>query len=261
VARVYFGAFLEVVLNGETGYLPIFRDARYAARWLPSTYFINQFSDSSESVLADFEEDIDPTTMSVTGGAISARHVSKWYEVGNELKYDELDTHSLVVAWDDEFSEQTASIEFALAEPAAGAALIVSLSAVDTGTLPDDWESGENDDDAGAAADDEDEADEEPLDWTIELTDANGVSASLPLSSDSTLYPLINAIPRRAKFLEYDEPTEILFRRFEFPLAAFNAGEPDFNPAAISRIRFEFDRSPRGAIIIDDISLAQSPPR
>ena len=261
VARVYFGAFLEVVLNGETGYLPIFRDARYAARWLPSTYFINQFSDSGDRVLADFEEDIDPTTMSVTGGTISATHVSKWYEIGNELKYDALDTHSVVVTWDDDFSEQTASLDFSLAEPASGEVLVVSLSAVDVDTMPDDWKADEGDEEAGDSDSDDDAAEEELLDWTIELTDANGVVASLPLSSDTGLYPLVKAIPRRAKFLEYDEPSEVLFRRFEFPLAAFNAGEPDFNPAAISRIRFEFDRSPRGAIIIDDISLTQSPPR
>ena len=71
VARVYFSAFLEIVLNDRFEYLPIFKDARYAANWLPETFFINQFSDSGESVIASFEEDIDPGTM--PGGRIRCR--------------------------------------------------------------------------------------------------------------------------------------------------------------------------------------------
>ncbi|HSN71060.1 MAG TPA: hypothetical protein VLT59_06100, partial [Steroidobacteraceae bacterium] len=99
VARVYFSAFLEIVLRDREEYLPMFRDARYAAGWLPGTFYLNQFSDSDQLMLADFEEDIDPATMSIPGGRISAQHASRWYETGNELKWDELDTHSLVVAW------------------------------------------------------------------------------------------------------------------------------------------------------------------
>ena len=81
---------------------------------------------------------------------------------------------------------------------------------------------------------------------------ADGATASFPLSSDSGLYPLINAVPRRAGFLDSTEPAEILFRRFEFTLGP----ESDSDPGAITRISFVFDRSPRGAIIVDDISIS-----
>ena len=70
VARVYFSAFLELVFYDRTEYLPIFRDARYAADWLPATYFINQYADIRDVVVTDFEEDIDPVTMSLAGGRI-----------------------------------------------------------------------------------------------------------------------------------------------------------------------------------------------
>jgi dienelactone hydrolase len=149
VARVYFGAFLEIVLNGRDEYRPLFRDARYGAAWLPSTYFINQYSSSAEAIIADFEEDIDPTTLTVPGGRIATMHLSKWFETGNELKYDELDTHSAVFAWDDAFSGDTARVDFEL--PAEGLVagdgkvLIASISASETSTLPDDWEEDESD--------------------------------------------------------------------------------------------------------------------
>jgi dienelactone hydrolase len=250
VARVYFSAFLEIVLHDRFEYLPIFRDARYAANWLPDTFFINQFSDSGESVVTSFEEDIDPATM--PGGRIDAANVSKWYETGNELKYDELDSHSLVVAWDKEFSDETAWLAFTLDSPFSGDTLIASISVIDIGTMPDDWEPDEEKD---APANENDEK-EEPLDWTIELVDTYGNRAALPLSHDSGLYPLVNAIPRRAGFLDSTEPTEILFRRFELSLADFAATNPDFAPSALVELRFVFDRSEKGAIIIDDISVS-----
>jgi hypothetical protein len=79
------------------------------------------------------------------------------------------------------------------------------------------------------------------------------------LSHDSELYPLINAVPRRARFLESEAPTEILFRRFELPLAAFVGNNREFDATSVKQISFVFDRSERGAIIIDDIGSASAP--
>ena len=262
VARVYFSAFLEVVLNDRDEYLPVFRDARYAAAWLPGTFYINQFSSSAEDTIANFEEDIDPATMSMTGGQISAHHLSKWFEVGNELKYDELDTHSAVFAWDEKFSDEIARIDFMLPAPGLAASrnqvIVASISSLGVGTMPDDWE-----EDEGAAkevehTDDDEEEQDEPLDWTIVVSDGAGVSAALPLSHDSLLYPQINAIPTRAGFLDSTEPTEVLFRRFEFPLEDFAVANSQIDLASLQRISFIFDRSKKGAIIIDDLSITNA---
>ena len=251
VARVYFGAFMEAVLNGKVEYLPIFRDARYAASWLPDTFYINQFSDSTEKPIIDFEEDIDPTTFS--GGRIETENLSKWFEKGNELKYDELDTHSMVVAWDDRFSKDTARLDFLLDTPETADFLIATISAIDIDTLPDDFES---DDETVADPRNGEEADNNrPLDWTIEVAYENGASTSFPLSSDSALFPLINAVPRRAGFLDDAEPVEILFRRFEFAVGPATESDAGPGPGGMTRVSFIFDRSARGAIIIDEISI------
>jgi hypothetical protein len=246
VARVYFTAFLDIVLNDRTEYLPIFRDARYASGWLPETFFINQFSDSTETNVVDFEEDIDPSTM--VNGRIETQNVSRWYETGNELKYDELDTHSLVVAWDDRYSDETASVSFSFNSPVAGDVLVASISAIEIDTLPPGWDDEQDAMEGG-------DRDDAPLDWTIELTDAAGNTGNLPLSHDSALYPLVNAVPRRAGFLESEDTTEVLFRRFEWPLEAFETGGDSFGSDGISRIVFRFDRGDRGAIIIDELAM------
>lgn len=259
IARVYFGAFLEVVLRDRQEYLPIFSDARYAAGWLPETFYINQYSSSAQTSIADFEEDIDPTTSSLTGGHIETANLSKWYETRNSLKWDDLDTHSAVLAWDEEFTAEVARVDFVLAEDWAVAnnrtVVSASISAVDTGTLPDDWEKPEDGANDGESNGEDKEGDEAPLDWSIELTDRNGISVSLPLSHDSVLYPLVQAIPRRASFLDGADTAEVLFRRFELPVADFVSANSEFEAAALAQISFVFDRSKKGAIIIDDLSI------
>jgi hypothetical protein len=261
VARVYFSAFLEIVLHDRDEYLPMFADSRRAAGWLPKTFYINQFSTSDEQLIAGFEEDLDPTTMTIVGGRIDSQNLSKWYEKGNEIKYDELDTHSAVFAWDRKFSQAVARVDFSL--PAGSLAdirdktIVASISAAGVGTMPDDWEDEAGGDSEKSDAGDSDESDkDEPLDWSIVLTDSAGTTAALSLSHDTELYPQINAIPRRAAFLDSSEPTEVLFRRFEFPVEAFMATSSQFDASSLMQISFVFDRSEQGAIIIDDLSIA-----
>jgi len=258
VARVYFSAFMEVVLRDRVEYQPIFSDARYAANWLPSTFYISQYESSAQQPIADYEEDIDPATTTLVGGRIETEHLSKWHETRVTLKYDELDTHAGVYAWDPEFDDETAVIRFVLppdwSGTGPGAVLSASMSEAGVDTLPDDWEEDDAADDA-ADADSEDEEDQEPLDWTIELVDRKGQSASLPLSHDEVLYPLVQAVPRRASFLDANDPEEILFRRFALPIDDFVAANPSFDPASLASINFIFDRAEKGAIIVDDLSL------
>jgi len=101
----------------------------------------------------------------------------------------------------------------------------------------------------------EDEAENLPLDWTIELVDNLGNRANALLSSDSVLYPLIRGTPYRAEFLDDTKPAEVLFRRFELPVSNFRAQGPEFDASAIAAIRFVFDQTEKGAIILDSISI------
>jgi hypothetical protein len=257
IACVFFSAFMEVVLRDRSEYLPIFSDVRYAANWLPDTFYISQYADSAQQAIADFEEDIDPASTTLAGGHIETEHLSKWHETRVSLKYGELDTHAGVYAWDAEFDDETAVVRFVLPSDwnGADAGTVISASISDAGidTLPDDWEEDEVED---ADDDSEKEEDEEPLDWTIKLVDRAGQSASLPLSHDEALYPLVQAVPRRASFLDANDPEEVLFRRFALPIDDFVATNPAFDPVSLASIAFIFDRAEKGAIIVDDLSIA-----
>ena len=263
IARVYFGAFLEIVLHDRTEYLPMFADSRRAAAWLPGTFYINQFADSSQEALADFEEDIDLGTMSLAGGAITGANLTKWHETRIKLKWDTLDTHAAVFAWDSRAHKQTARVDFKLPPgfqfPGSASTLVMSLSQADVETLPDDWEDEGDDREARSKAQaDDGEQKDVLLDWTIVLRDANGTEAELPLSHDHALYPLVHAVPRRASFLDDNDPTEVLFSSYAFSLEDFAATNSAFDPTRIAMISIVFDGSDKGAIIMDDLSIRAS---
>jgi hypothetical protein len=264
VAKVYFSAFLESVFYDNKSYLPLFKDASFGAQWLPDTFYINQFSDSQERVIVDFEDDLDLTTLDDGNGRVTTDNMTRWYELANTLKTDALDTYSVVLAWDKTYTgnETEPSVTFVLGEPLSlnNTGLVLSLSAIDIPTKPTGWKEPDDteSEEASTEQDNSDSAEEDTsalLDWTVELTDAAGNTATAPLSADSPLYPLINAIPVRADFLDDTPPTEILFRRFQITVADFVSAAADFNAQQIAQIRFVFDRSSKGAIILDNISV------
>jgi hypothetical protein len=48
---------------------------------------------------------------------------------------------------------------------------------------------------------------------------------------------------------------EAMLQTFAFPLNDFTMHNPRFDPSALIEIRFVFDRSPTGAVILDDVGF------
>ncbi|HEY1707057.1 MAG TPA: hypothetical protein VGG10_02240 [Rhizomicrobium sp.] len=251
IAKVYLSAFLQMALNGKTGYRPLFEDARNGAGWLPDAYLMNDYADADTRWLANYEEDIDPATGSAPGVTITAQNLSVWREDYVSLKFSTLDSHVAVLAWDDRFAKPHASYRIDLGEKPPQAAgdtnLVFSLSSAAISTLPANFHP--------AKADGNDKT-ETALDWTVVLTDAHGVEARLPLSHDQPLYPQVKANTRRIAELSSIPAEEIVMRRYRFPLRDFASANPRLDLAQLKAIRFDFDRTKRGAIVLDDVGLA-----
>lgn len=79
-AAVYLSAFLRVSLLGEAEFLPLFRDYRSGARFLPETLFVNQYADSLTRRIAGFDEDLDLTTGGLPGSVVRASGFADWSE-------------------------------------------------------------------------------------------------------------------------------------------------------------------------------------
>ena len=267
VAKVYFSAFLEVVLRDQHEYLALFTDARYGANWLPDTFYLNQYADSRSTIIANFEEDIDPVTATLNGAEIQSQGLTRWRESMVKLKWRELDTHAAFLSWNSDYGEDTARLDFLLpaswSDTSETAQLSFSLAEGDSGTKPKDWEQQDekkNNTDTTDITDDDaaDEDERETLDWSIVLVDQSGDRASLPLSHDQVLYPQVQAKPKRSDLLEDNDTSEVLFRHYGFPLSDFSASNPNFEASKLVKISFVFDRAAAGSIIVDDLALGPS---
>jgi hypothetical protein len=252
IAKVYLSAFIRLTLNGEEGYRPLFEDARNGAAWLPDDFLINNFADSGTHWLANFEEDLDPSTGSSPGVTLDGRNLSVWQETYVDLKYSKLDTHVVLLGWDERYSRETASYGVSIGEPApvvtAESSLVFGASNTALSSLPKTFHPKDN-------SVTKREEGREPLDWSIVVMDTAGTEARLPLSHDQLLYPQVKGATVRLAALSTLPSSEIVMRRYRFPLKDFVAVNSRLDLTHLRSIRFEFDRSPRGVIALDDVGV------
>lgn len=269
LAKVVIGSFLEAALKGNGAYRSAFRDLRRARPWLPDDIYVTRFADSTFRTVADFEEDIDVTTATLSGATIAGHGLAVWREQNMPIRKGESRQNGVVVLGWRRAAGTTAvpaSYEITLPEGTAAALGMGARSSLAFGLAPSD--ETPPDADAGAAktpADRPKEAEEgragrpaqEPLEISVELADAKGAAVRVPLSRFRAIPPALRSrftkLPNDAGL--YGKATEPVLQDFELPLAAFAGGAARFDPSKLRVIRFVFDRSPAGVVILDDISL------
>ncbi len=284
--RVYISAFLDIVLKGKDGYRPLFRDHRVAGGWLPPTMYSTRFEHSSFRPLASFEEDIDVTTGTATGARILGEGLGVWREGRLDLRSSNRSNTSssqlnqaLWLGWNNEYEDgeaaPPASLSLTLPEDTAqsgtvDAGMSLEFHAAALEDVParrprpdaqadsldrNEREPAETDkDDSGSPR--------EPLSFSIEVEDAAGERAGLPPEAYGELrYPLKIQVLRRRDLEEdrFRTPWELILQHFSIPLGDFAHRNPRLDLGALRRIRFVFDKSPRGTVVLDDVGLARLP--
>lgn len=242
VAKVMITAFLEATLHQRREYVEAFRDPRRIRDWLPDTEYRHQFEDATFRPIADYEEDVDVTTAAVPGATVRAVNLDVWREGALPLRGDDDQLNNAVyLGWANGDASYGVELPSGYRLPAAVGSepvLVMSLSA-----------GGETDRPAT----------EGPLDFTVELEDRSGRVALVAVSRYAPVPPPLRT-PRLLKTDDlsrevYGEVWEPILQTFAFPLRWFTAAQPSFDPTTIRVIRFRFDRSPEGTVIIDDIGF------
>lgn len=229
--NVYMAGFLEATLHGDGRYRPLFRDHRRAQPWLPETIYVTRYEDASFRLVADFEEDVDVVTTTLSGGRLAGAGLTVWREQDVKLRWgDERRNNAVYLGWNTEKDEskktdQAESSDRAQppgpeAEPPSFSLRLPSTFAREAGLAPDrllvfhlspsdekaptpeekekeltgkEEEKKEKEKEKEAKKDKEKKKEEEPLDCTIELIARSGVSARLPLSHFRPLPPVLKA--------------------------------------------------------------------
>jgi dienelactone hydrolase len=292
VGAVSISGFLEATLHDKSAYAGLFRDLRSARAWLPEDLYISRFQDSTFRPLVDAEEDIDVTTISLDeGGAITGQHLALWKEQALKFRQGDGTKENQVIylGWkrDPEKPREVATWAVRLPQQlpedwTLGPDSLLTFSLTDSGEEAPDPKEKEKDKKEGKKSDSEKEAEKkeqekkdkekeereerekkegkEPLDLSIELVTADGAAVRLPLSRFRALpIPLESRVTRLPDESElFGDAWEPTLQTFELPLRAFAAAKPGFDPATVREIRFVFDRSPEGVVILDDLGFAGS---
>jgi hypothetical protein len=249
VAKVLISAFLEATLNNRDEYLPMFEDIRKAAKWLPDDIYINRYEDSNFMVVADFEEDFDVTTTTIPGGRLDGENLLMWKEeyVPYRTKDDSTQENAAVVLeWAKKNDKDPNSSEVGSYTITLNPEIIKELELSRNTNVV--FSIGAGDDEQS-----------EPLDLTIELCDSEGHCAALPLSSVGLVPPALPVRLAKWKWLEEKSIqtfSERIMQTYEMPVQSFIEKNSLLDPSKLRSIRFIFDRSKAGIIMLDDIGFS-----
>jgi hypothetical protein len=278
VAKMILSAFLEATINDRNEYLPVFQNIRNASVWLPQDIYVNQYQDSRFRIIANFEEDIDVTTTTIPGGKLQGENMETWKEAHVPFKSKikpaiiktTIENATVVLGWNNEGSKdngakKAGSYAIKLNPKTTtdlglnqNTKLVFSIGATEEmppkpPSLKDKSKQNKND-----KVDNEYKT--KPLDLTVELRDRSGESARLPLNTVGPIHPVLPVRIAKWEWLEkkfFKMFSERIFQTFQIPISHFTENNATFNPARLETIRFVFDRSPKGTIMLDDIGISQ----
>ena len=284
-AEVTITAFLEATLKGQRAYLPMFRDHRTAGRWLPKTMYLTRFQESSFQTIADYEDDVDVTTAG-PGATLRGDSLSTWKEAAVPFRSrGSTQAHNAVtLAWNNRVAGDDTtrrampanyrltlgdSLRGALA-PGGATSVVFSLAPLDgkPGPRPLPRDTTKKDSVTVRRATPrrpptpKATEDTVPMDLTVELEDDGGRVARLPLSRYGAVRrPLKSFVYRRAgrDQQRFGSTFEIVLQTFVVPLADAVAAAPGFDPARLRHVRWRFDRTEAGTVLLDNIGLARMP--
>jgi len=269
IGKVYFSAFLEVTLKGHEEYRQLFRDYRAGASWLPDTTYVNRYADAKRKIVAGYDEDFDVETATLAGARIHGEKLAVWKEQRTAMRWGDRGDNSVVLGWREPAATYTLTLPADFAKTLTPASTL-SFELADTNENPPDPDADKDkskDKSKGSAKDkakkdakkdekkkDDDKKRKAPLDFTIELVTADGKTARLPLSSIGPIYK-----PFHVEYVKFnklgfgrdDKDTEAVLQRYAVPLKNF----PSLTSAQIREIRFRFDRSKEGVIVVDNIAF------
>jgi len=224
IGRACVSSFLEAALHGRMDHAAPFRDPRGAVNWLPRCLLFSRYEESGFRPLSGSAPDL--ARAATAAGVQRGEGLDAWTRHPSG---------ATALAWT---QAPGRSPVYTLVFPPPGdslsatARLVFTLSPLAPG---EPWP-----------------------DLTLELAGADGVTARLPLSK---LRPLPPRTPVRLTLWSsldagtFPGPPPPTWQTFEVPLVAFKEVEPLWSPRDLQEVRFRFDRTPRGGLLVDQVGF------
>ena len=299
-ALIYVTAFMEANLKGRKEYLPLFRDHRVIGGWLPKTMYVTQFQESSFRPLATFEEDIDVTTGSTEGVMIRGDSLATWKEDVLPFRYyrepstsSTQENQAVWLGWNNRIAgEDTTRMgppaAFVLSLPRGlprswrldhASTLDFMMTALDQTPGPrkdpDKEEEGRGEGRGRGGGwrlpnpfsflfsrNREEETEEKPpLRLSVEVMDGAGNTGKVLLNRYGPVRRPIKIRISRRDDQQYRGDSEMVLQSYSIPLADLEtASGSRLDLSNLREIRFLFDESPAGSVVLDEVGFSNMDP-
>jgi hypothetical protein len=178
-----------------------------------------------------------------------------------ELKHRDKGTNAVYLGWNREIEPEVASYTIHLPEQgfsvSEGSVLVFTLADAKEDSDPE--KDGEDEEEKEEDAENDEGEDEgeatDGIDLSIEIVDLNGAVARRQLSEFSLIQPQLEVQVRKADMFNKTEKSEAVFQSFSFPLKDFMTVNPDLDLALVAQIRFVFDQTKEGVVILDNVAF------
>jgi dienelactone hydrolase len=241
IAKTLISAFLAAAVQDQREYRSVFQDLRLAGDWLPETGYITQYEDYGLLLAAGYEEDIDPETITLSGGEVRTASLSRWREQAMRFRDGDLqDNHAVRLGWSSNQASYSLILP-SLDEITLTPETLLVFQAAD-GRDPENVSEG--------------------LDFSVVLIDTFGHRAALRLSDILPLQAQFSAeILRLGVWNEsyFEESSEPVFQTYRIPLERFVQANPRLLIADLLEVRFAFDQTASGTVFLDGIGFDLSP--
>jgi hypothetical protein len=246
--------------------------------------YVTRFQENGFRALATFSEDVDVTTGTVPGVVIEGDSLGSWKEGQVPLRWKDTQAgHGAVwIGWNnriegDDTTKRGRPAAFRISVPDSirrawevngGTTVVFSLSALDQkpgprtvakDTTKTRADSAKAKRPAKKATPGKPPKDTLPVELSVEAIDAAGATARLNLGDYGPLRkPIEVTVYRRrgADKRNFASTTELVLQTFVLPLADFARRQPGFDPGRLAAIRFVFDRTEAGTVVLTDLGLS-----
>jgi hypothetical protein len=255
--------------------------------------YTTRFEESTFRPVATFEEDIDVTTGTENGVKLEGDSVATWKEsrltlrtANSPAEGSSQYNNAVTIGWNNRIAgDDTTKVgrpaaytitlptslprEWSLDDRASLQFLMMPTEAMPGARAPKP-DSTKKDSTAAkkpakkpAPKKKDDDEKKPPVDLSIELIDAAGVSAKLPLSSYGVIRRPLDAYILRRRGVEksrFASLSELVLQTYSLPLDDFKRAVPQLDLSSLRQVRFLFDRSIAGTIVVDEIGFSHMDP-
>tara|TARA_R110001592_G_scaffold10151_3_gene52933 strand:- start:1240 stop:3450 length:2211 start_codon:yes stop_codon:yes gene_type:complete len=262
-AKVFVSAFAEATLKNRQEYRAIFKNVAVAKQWLPTEHYLTHYESSNLKSIADFEEDLDITTTK-DSTRIQAMDVALWKEqILTTRDKNSQENSGVILGWDYEnpkSSAKKAVYEVSLSNAATSLFSLESSLQITLGAGNHEWLDVNFTEEEKEKKKGEEKRKVPQLDFTIQLADILGQTVAIKVSDVKGIPKPLKTRFTKYKFLDEEmigDDWEIQLQTYHFPLPIFTSKNADFNIEQIKSLKFIFDQTTYGVVVVDEIGVGE----